>query len=59
MYAMGFVFDNLMMEVRFVSKAIAEGYSVEKLDGRAYTITGIDREQRDFIMKWATKYWAF
>lgn len=59
MYAMGFIFNDGLMEVKFVAKAISMGYTVEKLDGRAYSITGIDREQRDFIMKWADKYWAF
>lgn len=59
MYAMGFIFNDAYMEVRFVSKALSMGYNVEKLDGKAYTITGIDKDQRDFIMKYADRYWAF
>ncbi len=60
MYNTGFVFNDVTMEMKFISHVVAMGYYVEKLDNSpAWIICGTTKEQQEFVQRYADKSWTF
>lgn len=59
MYNMGFYFRDTMKETSFIAGLELEGISVRHLGGGRYSAIGLSEEHREYIERYADRFWAF